>query len=176
MSMLPVMQNWNKRVLKERASDFGAGENLRAAIYFQGRGSLMGQVIFGMVSKGGQASVPERVIAERMASAAGAQEREGYNTFEGSIAARFPDDKGVIAVTDQQLMVFGYSQGVFKTKITDPVASVPFLDLTGWSYRTGKVSSVLDMQFSDGSSVGLELPRANKPDEFAATLGIPATP
>ena len=136
----------------------------------------MGQVIFGMVSKGGQASAQGRAIASGMASAAGASEREGYNTFEGSIAAQFPDDKGVVGVTDQRLIVFGYSQGVFKTKITDVVASIPFSDLTGWSYRPSKVSSVLDMEFSDGSSVGIELPRANKPDEFAATLGIPTAP
>ena len=45
--------------------------------------------------------------------------------------------------------------------------------LAGWSYSPGKIASVLNLAFDDGSNVQIELPRVNKPDQFAATLGIP---
>ncbi len=173
-----AMPDWEKRVAKERASDFGPGENLRAATFFQGRGTLAGLIKFALVREVGGNLGPSQSVADLRAAAAGrktmAEAKEGHNTFEGSIAAQFPDDKGVVAFTNERLIVFGYSQGVFKTKITDVVATISLPDLVGWSYRTSKVSSVLEMAFSDGSNVGIELPRANKPDKFAATLGIPA--
>lgn len=171
------MPDWKKRVTKERLDDLN-NEHLRAATFFQGRGTLMGQLVFATVREFGHKADQGAGIATAAASVAGVNAKErgsqGYNTFEGSIAAQFPDDRGVVAFTDRRLIVFGYSQGVFKTKITDVVASVPLEQMVGWSYQTSKVSSVLNMAFKDGSDVGIELPRANKPDEFAAELGIPA--
>lgn len=171
------MPDWKKRVSKERSEDLN-GEPLVGATFFQGRGTLMGQLVFATVREFGHKADQGASVAIAAASVAGVNAKErgsqGYNTFDGSVAAQFPDDKGVLAFTDRRLIVFGYSQGMFKTKITDVVASVPLEQMVGWSYQSSKVSSVLNMAFKDGSDVGIELPRANKPDEFAAELGIPA--
>jgi len=174
----PPMPDWKARVQKEHSSDLESGETLREATFFQGRGTLAGQLTFGMVeglgrTMSGKGSVAGQ-IGRRVAGPAGEAARKGYNTFEGSLAAQLPDDKGVVAVTDRRLLVFGYSQGVFRTRITDPVASIPLQDLHGWFYRPGKLAGVVDLIFSDGSTVGIEIGRANKPDRFAADLGIPS--
>jgi hypothetical protein len=164
-----------KRVAETQGGHLGGDERLTAACYFQGRGSTAGQLTFGMTQ--GLGKLAESKILEHKAGearhAAMAGSKDGYNTFDGSIAARFPGDKGVVAVTDKRIIVFGYKQGVFKTKIEDPVAEIDLGQLAGWAYRRGKLASVLDMAFTDESSVGIELPRANKPDEFAAALNIP---
>ncbi len=171
------MPDWKARVLKERGPDLDPGETLREATFFQGRGTLAGQLTFGMVeglgrTMSGRGSVAGQ-MGHRMSGPAGEAAREGYDTFEGSLAAGLPNDKGVLAVTDRRLVVFGYSQGVFRTRITDPVTSIPLQDLRGWFYRPGKLAGVIDLSFSDGSTVGVEVGRANKPDQFAADLGIP---
>lgn len=168
------MPDWTARVTKDRAGDLAAGEAMHAAIYFQGRGSAMGQITFGLASGivGGALGnrkgldVRNKIID---------RSRAGFHTPDGSVAAKIPDDKGVLAVTTLRLIVFGYQQGVFSTKILDPVVDIPVDRLVGWSYTRGKVASVLNLAFDDDSDVGVELPRANRPDEFAERLQIPGT-
>ncbi len=171
------MPDWKARVLKDRGSDLESAETLREATFYQGRGTLAGQLTFGMVeglgrTMSGKGSVAGQ-LGRRMSGPAGEAAREGHNTFVGSLAAQLPDDKGVIAVSDRRLLVFGYSQGMFKTRITDPVASIPLEKLQGWFYRPGKLAGVVDLSFDDGSTVGIEIGRANRPDRFASSLGIP---
>jgi hypothetical protein len=168
------MPDWTTRVTKDRAGDLTPGEQVLAATYFQGRGSAMGQITFGMATGliggalGNRKGLDVRnTIIERS--------RAGFHTPDGSVAALVPDDKGVLAVTSQRLIVFGYKQGVFSTKIEDPIIDIPIDRLVGWSYTPGKVASVLNLAFDDDSDVGIELPRANKPDRFAETLDIPTT-
>jgi len=166
------MPDWTSRVTKDRADDLAPGEQVRAATYFQGRGSAMGQITFGVASGivggafGNRTGLDARnKIIERS--------RAGFHTPEGSIAAGIPDDKGVLAVTTDRLIVFGYKQGVFSTKILDPVVDIAIERLVGWSYTSGKVASVLNLAFDDDSDVGVELPMANRPDRFAEALEIP---
>lgn len=172
-----LMPDWTKRVTKERAEDLGSDEKVVAATYFQGRGSTSGQVAFGMTRGIGRnvmgAGAAADVIAARAGGTAGARSREGQDVYEGSLAAKLPDDKGVLAVTDSRIIVFGYSQGVLKTKILDPVAVIDRSDLVGWSFKSGKLAAVVNLAFSDDSAVGIEVPRANKPSQFTTTLGIP---
>jgi len=78
-----------------------------------------------------------------------------------------------MAVTDKRLVFFGYSQGLVKTRVEAPEASIDRTELVGWSYKSGKLSSVLNFAFSDESDVGIEIPRGNKPNAFAAELQIP---
>ena len=89
------------------------------------------------------------------------------------MGSKIPDDKGVIAVTSQRVLFFGYKQGVFKTKIEDPTLAIARSDLRAWEYTKGNATSELAMDFSDGSKMVIELPRLNKPDDFASTVGIP---
>jgi len=167
------MPNWVKRITKERAEDLGAAETLVAATYFQGRGSTMAQVSFGAASGivGGAIGNRLGLDAQQRFLSKG---KEGYNTFPGSMASRVPDDKGVLAVTSDRVIVFAYHQGALKTRIEAPVLAMAVADLVGWSYRSGKLAGVINLAFSDGSDVGIEVPRANRPEDFVTTLAIPS--
>jgi len=166
------MPNWFKRVTKERSQDLLPGETLRAATYYQGYGSAAGQIAYGATRGAGGALREER--AGDLRASAMARAGSVHDAPEGSMAAHIPHPVGVLAVTDQRVVFFGYKQGFFTTKILDPAASFTFQQLTGWSYQRGSLVSTLHMSFADGSTVGLEIPRINKPDTFASTLGIPA--
>jgi len=168
------MQRWMNRVQKERPADL-AGQQLIAAIYFQGLGSAAGQLTFGSVHAAGQRS--SRINdAQAMQNAFAARdeviarEREGFHRPSGSLAADFPDSKGVLAVTDLQLIVFGYHQGLFRTRIEAPVTRIALSDLSGWSHTPGGFAWTLNLAFRDDSDVGLDLPIANKPAEFVEAL------
>lgn len=171
------MQRWMNRVQKERPADL-AGQRLIAASYFQGLGSAVGQLSFGLVHAVGQRSslLSEAQAMQRAASARSEvirREREGYHRPDGSIAARIPDSKGVLAVTNRQLIVFGYHQGFFRTRIEPPFARIEMSDLAGWSHATGKFAWTLNLVFSDDSDIGLDLPIANRPADFVEALAIP---
>jgi len=172
------MPDWIKRINKEQPQAIEADETLIAASYFQGRGSAAGQIAFGMVrgigtNVAGIGSLVSGLTGSAAGATAGKRPKSGYNTFEGSIADQIPNSKGVMAVTDKRLVFFGYKQGALKTRVEAPEASINRDELVGWSYKSGKVSSVLNFAFSDESDVGIEIPRANKPDAFAAELEIP---
>ena len=172
------MPNWIKRVNKERAQDLRPDETLLAASYFLGRGGTVGQIAFGMTRGIGRDVLGAQTgMVDVAATEAGresiSRSQEGYNTFEGSIAATIRDDKGVLAVTDRRLIFFGYSQGMMKTRILDVTADIDRVDVVGWSFQPGKMAAVVNLAFSDGSSIGIEIPRANKPAQFASTLAIP---
>lgn len=168
------MPDWTARVAKQRSGDLAADEELLGAIYFQGRGSAVGQITFGLASGIVGGALGNRIALDKRNEILD-RSRSGFHTPEGSIAARVPDDKGVLAVTSRRLIVFGYTQGVFSTKIEAPVVDIPIERLAGWSYTSGKVAAVLNLAFDDESDVGVELPRANRPDRFAEQLGIPST-
>lgn len=172
------MPDWIKRINKERQADLQPGEQLIAASYYQGRGSALGQLIFGVAREVGTGLLPTQSLADRQGAEARdrvvQKARDVDNTPAGSIAGAIPDDKGVIAFTDHRIIVFGYKQGMFKTAIEDVAVSIDQAQLTGWSFSSAKVAGTLNMAFADGSDIGIEIPWANKPDEFAATLGVPA--
>jgi hypothetical protein len=166
------------RLYKERAADL-AGQKLIAASYFQGLGSAAGQLTFGLVHAAGQrASFINNAQAMQHAADTRqqviARQREGFHRPPGSLAADFPDSKGVLAVTDSQLIVFDYHQGIFRTRVEAPVTRIVLSDLSGWSHSTGKFAWTLNLAFRDESDVGLDLPIANKPATFVEVLGIPA--
>jgi hypothetical protein len=164
------MVDWIKRINKSRARDI-AGEALLAATYFQGRGSASAQILFGSLTSVGGALVNYAALQGRNRILEKAQ--EGHNTPPGSLADGFPDAKGVLAVTDKSLVVFGYHQGFFSTRIEDPVARIPRERVLGWSFKPGKIASLLNLAFDDDSTIGIELPMANKPAVFASALNIP---
>jgi hypothetical protein len=164
------------RIQKERPADL-AGQQLTAAIYFQGLGSAAGQLTFGSVHAAGQRSsrINDAQALQNAAAARDeviAREREGFHRPRGSLAADFPDSKGVLAVTDRQLIVFGYHQGLFRTRIEAPITRIALSDLSGWSHTPGGFAWTLNLAFRDDSDVGLDLPIANKPAEFVEALGI----
>ena len=171
------MPDWVKRVHKERSADL-QGESVRAACYFQGYGSASSQIAYGM-TRGILTDVADTPLgtAETFAGRAADRQRrraEGANTApDGSIAALFPNTKGVLAVTDGRLIAFTYKQGVFSTKIEEPAVVLPLTQLEGWFFKSGSIASVLSLAFTDDSEIHLELPVANKPNSFADTLQIP---
>jgi hypothetical protein len=172
------MPDWIKRVKKERAQDLRPDETVLAASYFLGRGGTAGQISFGLARGVGTDVLGAPTgMADIAATAAGreaiSRSKEGYNTFEGSMAATIRDDKGILAVTNRRLIFFGYSQGMLKTKILDVATDIDRVNVVGWSFKPGKMAAVVNLAFSDGSSIGIEIPRANKPAEFASTLAIP---
>lgn len=169
-----MLPKWAARVAKERAHDLRPGEQVIAATYYQGRGSTTGQVMFGAVG-GIVGGLAANAAAHHQRSRHLDRSKAGFHRPAGSVAAAVPDGVGVLAITDQRLIVFGYKQGGLRTKILDPVVDIPVQRLAGWSFTPGKLSAVLNLAFDDGSDTGIEIPRANKPKEFAATLGIPTT-
>lgn len=165
------MSRWFKRVSKERSQDLLPEETLRAATYFQGFGSASIHMARGLATAGRGSAILEGA-AEGINEA---REAAGnpYSASEGSLAAALSNPVGVLAVTDKRLIVFGFSQGFFTTKILDPTAIFPIEQVAGWSYKPGSLVGTLNLAFSDGSSAGLEIPRANMPAAFARTLDIP---
>jgi hypothetical protein len=164
------MSRWIKRVTKERADDL-KGEKVIAATYWQTLGSAAAQIQVGMTATSGN-TVQKELSAERAVEAlASGQARQ--NIFEGSIAATFPETFGVLAVTDKHLIPFGYSQGAFRTRIEDPTGHIPRERLAGWVWKPGMLLASFTFLFDDGSCRIVEVPRANRPADFAAALGIP---
>jgi hypothetical protein len=164
------MPDWMKRVTKSREADL-EGETLIAATYFLGRGSTNGQILFGALSSVG--GVAFNLAAVQGRAQVMQSTRAGYDSPAGSLGASIPDSKGILAVTDRSLIVFGYRQGIFTTSIEAPVARIARDRLIGWSFTPGTMASVLNFAFDDGSTQGIELPVANRPAEFAARLEIP---
>lgn len=160
------MPDWKKRLNKEQSEAFEPGEKLIAASYFQGRGSTAGSVGFAAAGGGG--------VGLLVGSAMAKKAKKADNTPEDSIAAQLRHNKGVVAFTDRNIYVFGYKQGMVKPKILDPVAKISRNDLVGWSYKSGKLTGTINFAFADESDVGINIPKANKPDQFAAELAIPA--
>jgi len=164
------MVDWTKRITKSRAQDI-VGETLLGATYFQGRGSASAQILFGSLTGVGGALVNYAALQGRNMLLESA--KKGHITPPGSLADGFPDAKGILAVTDKSLIVFGYHQGIFSTRVEDPVARIPRERVLGWSHRPGRMASLLNLAFDDGSTIGIELPMANRPAAFAAALDIP---
>lgn len=168
------MADWKKRVTKERSNDLRPDEELVDACFFQGRGTLRSMLKFAVVK---EVSPFSDGIAQQHAASAmqkAFQEGQAENIApEGSLAAQIPDDKGVIAFTTMRLLVFRYKQGTFKTKIEDLVLEIPRHELVDWQYQSGKATSLFGLTFGDGSSIAIELPRLNKPDDFARAVGAP---
>jgi hypothetical protein len=168
------MPDWKKRVSKDRAGDLRADEELIDACFFQGRGTLSAMVRFGAIQEfaPGPDFVVDREAARAQNQAMAAGQAKNF-TPDGSLAARIPDDKGVIAITTQRVLVFGYKQGVFSTKIEDLALDVSRQEVVDWQYQSGKATSLMGMTFTDESSIAIELPRLNKPDDFARAINIP---
>ncbi|MFA7439112.1 hypothetical protein [Castellaniella sp.] len=171
------MNRWMARVKKERPADL-AGQTLVAASYFQGLGSAAAQLTYGLAKAAGELNpLMSRADAEQRAASQSqqviARTREGFHRPPGSLAAGFPDSKGVLAVTDSLLFVFGYHQGIFRTRIEAPQVCIALEDLTGWSHVRGSFAWTLNLSFNDDSDVGLDLPIANRPGAFIEALGIP---
>ncbi len=168
------MKRWMGRIQKDRRADL-AGQPLIAASYFQGLGSAAGQLTFGLMHAAGKrASFINEAQAVQYAQQARSEvmqrERKGFYRPAGSMAAGFPDSKGVLAVTERELIVFGYHQGIFRTRVEAPITRIALGDLSGWSHCRGKFAWTLNLAFCDDSDVGLDLPIANKPAEFIKAL------
>jgi hypothetical protein len=164
------MPDWMKGLTTSRASDL-AGEDLIAATYFLGLGSTGGQILFGALTAVGGAAFNLAAVEGR--AAVMKSQRDSHDSPTGSLAASIPDSKGILAVTDRNLIVFGYHQGIFTTRIEAPVTRIGRDRLVGWALQPGRMASVLNLAFDDGSTQGIELPVANKPAHFAASAGIP---
>ncbi len=174
-----MMADWPKRVNKERGGDLLPDEELVDACFFQGRGSLDAMIAFAGrrfgPNPGDKVDSQLTAEAQQFAEAAKQAEMSQNHAPEGSMGSKIPDDKGVIAVTTRRVIFFAYKQGTFKTKIEDPTLAVSREDVRSWEYTSGKATSELALGFSDGSHMVIELPRLNKPDDFAAKVGIPTS-
>lgn len=164
------MSRWVKRVNGERAADL-QGETLIAATYWQTLGSAAAQVQVGMTANSGN-RVAQEHAADRAAEALSSG-KASQNIFEGSLAATFPEVFGVLAVTERHLIPFAYHAGFFRTRIEDPTGRIPRERLAGWVWKPGTLLASFTFLFDDESCRIVEVPRANRPADFAAALGIP---
>lgn len=167
------MPDWKKRVLKDRSGDLQADEELVDACFFQGRGTLSAMLDFAVKHHYAEGNAIDEQAASVSRDKVKQLNLDKNFAPEGSLASKVPDDKGVIAITTQRLIVFGYKQGIFKTAVEAPTLAVSRQSIVDWQYQSGKATSLMGMQFDDESSVAIELPRLNKPDDFARAIGIP---
>ncbi len=164
------MSRWIKRVTKERADDL-QGETLIAATYWQTLGVAAAQIQVGMTATSGNHTAKELSAERAFEALTSGQARQ--NIFEGSLAATFPETVGVLAVTDKHLILFGFTQGAFRTRIEDPTGRIPRERLAGWVWKPGMLLASFTFLFDDESCRIVEVPRANRPADFAAALDIP---
>ncbi len=163
-----LVPDWNQKVVKSRGGDFAPGERLVGACLYQAHGTgdnVTTAALFGAIG-----------VAIARSRAGRRAERLQAELPPTALARRLPPRGGVVAATDQRLMIFGAKTGGFSVKVAEPAAWYRWEELAGWSYKPKRRVSDLNLWFADGSQAVVELPKSGKPDGFANALNIPPAP
>ena len=154
------MASWTKKTSKALKNDLQPGESVHAAVFLQPCGTMGGAVAKGV---GG-------IVGKALADKFGADGDETLGSDSG-IAARVGDAPLVLALTNQRLLVMGYSQLSGKPK--NVTASFSRTDLVTVQTEKQKASYHVVARFSDGTAREYEAPRlANDPEGFAAAANV----
>lgn len=94
--------------------------------------------------------------------AAARMNKGDHDVAGGSMADEFPQmAQSILALTDQRWILF--EQSVMSGGPKEIVGAWPHDAIVSIEVEKGKLMSKLTLTFSDGSTVGLEAPKANKP-------------
>lgn len=159
------MANFAKKVEKNCAADLN-GEQIIAATIAQPLGSFTKQVAFGAV--GGLVGVAAGAALEKkkQKKAENADEAEGVDTGDDTLASELPKVAMLIAVTEKRLLFFEQSKMSGKPK--GLVAAFDHSQVAGMEVEMGKLKGMLKVHFGDESAVTFEVLKASKPDKFIA--------
>ena len=152
------MANWIKKADKALKNDLQPGETVDQAVFLQPCGTMgaaVGKGVGGLVGK---------ALADRFGS-------DGDDTLEtdSGIAAEVGEAPLVLALTNQRLLVMGYSALSGKPK--EVKASFSRTDLVDVQTEKQKASHHFVARFSDGTAREYEAPKlANDPEGFAAAV------
>lgn len=151
------MANWNKKISKAAKGELHPGEEIVAGVFLQPAGT-MGQA----VAKGAGGVLAKAVVAGK---GAGGDVLEA----ETGVATEFPNEPTVLGLTQNRLLVFGYSSLGGKPKGLKQAR--PAHVLQSVAIEKQKATYSFEMTFEDGSSSMFEAPRlGNDPESFAATV------
>jgi hypothetical protein len=129
----------------------GDSEQLLGAIRTMPRGSTMGIAVGGAVGA---------VVANRQAKKAQAAHPEE------SVAARWPQVRSAVALTNQRLLIFDYT---FMGKPKDLVGEVPLDQVASLSVDKGVLNKVT-FGFTDGSGTQVECAKLEKVGDFVSAF------
>lgn len=147
------MVDFSKKVKAHRSDVLHPGEEVVAAINALPPGSTKRAIGFGIGGAVGG------VIA-----AAGQRGKEGDGDGEGGAAARIPAGKNVVlAVTPLRFLVFEHK--MVSGNPGELFAEFPLRDVSVEAEKR-KLTHLVTLGFSDGTSVAFEMPRAAKPERF----------
>ena len=152
------MADWTKKTSKALKGDLQPGETVDRAVFLQPRGTMgkaVGRGVGGLVGKA-------------LADKTGNGPDESLESDSG-IAAQVGEAPLVLAITNQRLLVMGYSSLSGKPK--DLKASFSRTDLVDVQTVKQKASHHFVACFSDGTAREYEAPKlANDPEAFAAAI------
>ena len=152
------MADWTKKANKALKGDLQPGETVDRAVFLQPCGTMGRAVGRGV---GG-------AVGSAMADKFGTGGDETLASDDG-IAGQVGDAPLVMVLTNQRLLVTGYSQLSGKPK--ELKASFSRHDLIGVDTEKQKASHHFVARFSDGTAREYEAPRlANDPEGFAAAV------
>ena len=151
---------WTKKINKACKNDFEPGEELIAGVFVQPMGTtskLMVKEVGDLVGK----------------LVVGSTDTED-NASQGHASA-LPDERLVLGLTDQRLMVWGHSQLSGKPKGFK--MALPATEVASVQFEKLKTIYAFVLEFADGSSKLFEAPRMmNDPEAFATAVDGAVTP
>lgn len=152
------MADWTKKTGKALKGDLQPGETVDRAVFLQPRGTMgkaVGRGVGGLLGK---------ALADKLGN-------DGDDSLdsESGIAAQVGDAPLVLALTNQRVLVMGYSSLSGKPK--ELTASFPRADLVDVQTEKQKASHRFVARFADGTAREFEAPKlANDPEGFAAAI------
>ena len=148
------MPNVAKRINK--TGELLPGETALAGCFLSPLGTMRATASYGAVG----AIKSESDAAKRQAKRTLAEQE--------SLAVAIPEAIGLIAVTEQRVVVFGAGRWVLGAK--DLEASIPFDEIRRFDANHDRTNSQMRITFVDGSFRDFESVRGAKPKDFAAAL------
>lgn len=147
-----------KKIHKKSADLLEDGEQVRAACVIMAVGQFKKSVAFGAI--GG-------VVGAAVGAAVGGK---GEEAEAGSMADSFPDGRQqILALSDRRWIVFEQSAMSGAAKAIK--AWWPLDAIAGVDIEKGRLTSKLDVRFSDGSVAQVESVKGAKPEKLVEAIG-----
>lgn len=152
------MARWTKKVTKAMKGQLLPDEEVHAAVFLQPAGTIgeaVGMSVGGMLGK---------AVASRLGSGDDARDVGGDAGLAGTLA----DEATVLAVTNERLLVMGFSSFGGKPKGLKSAMSPS--DLVRVELEKQQASHLFVAHFADGTGKVFEAPRPNNDTEAFATF------
>ncbi len=152
------MADMVKRIQKKGAEYLQPGEQIRGACVVMSVGQFKKTVAFG-------------AIGGAVGAAIGASGRNKQEAPAGSMAELFPAVRqSILAVSDQRWILF--DQGSMTGGIKGISAEWPREQIHAIELEKRKMTSLLSLRFSDGSTAQLEAVKGSKPQRLVEAAAV----